>query len=124
MVTLEGWAELMYTQLYGCAAQAEGAAWCKASEAHPLVAPLYFVTFILFGTMIVLNLFIGVIMNSMQEAAVETERAKETQRRLSHGEAPTSLAEELAELHRNAQTLAERALVLQKHAERERAADA
>jgi voltage-gated sodium channel len=32
---------------------------------------LYFVTFIIFGTMIILNLFIGIIMNSMSEMHAE-----------------------------------------------------
>jgi hypothetical protein len=33
---------------------------CATPEAHPIAAPFYFITFILFGTTIVLNLFIGV----------------------------------------------------------------
>lgn len=34
---------------------------------HPLKVAICFVTFIVFGTMIILNLFIGIIMNSMSE---------------------------------------------------------
>jgi voltage-gated sodium channel len=108
VVTLEGWAELMYTQIYGCEL---GGALCKTPEAHPLVAPLYFVTFILFGTMIVLNLFIGVIMNSMQEAAAESERAAEHRRRAS-GLPEHTLHDELRELQQAAEQLAARALHL------------
>jgi hypothetical protein len=37
----------------------------------PLAAPVYFVSFILLGTMIMLNLFIGIIMNSMSEMHAE-----------------------------------------------------
>jgi len=40
------------------------------------VAVVYFVSFILVGTMIMLNLFIGVIMNGMHEAQRETELAE------------------------------------------------
>jgi len=112
VVTLEGWAELMYFQLYGCEALAEGAAavaLCKSSHAQPVAAPLYFITFILFGTMIVLNLFIGVIMNSMQEAAVETARAEQKKAHARAGGAAPSLEQALAELAREAEALAERA---------------
>lgn len=112
VVTLEGWAELMYFQLYGCQALAEGAAalaLCKSSLAQPVAAPLYFITFILFGTMIVLNLFIGVIMNSMQEAAVETAKAEQQKARALTGSAAPSLEESLIELAHEAEALAERA---------------
>jgi voltage-gated sodium channel len=112
VVTLEGWAELMYFQLYGCEAMAEGAsavALCKTSQAQPVVAPLYFITFILFGTMIVLNLFIGIIMNSMQEAAVETARAEEAKARARAGGAAPDLEQNLADLAQAAEKLAERA---------------
>ena len=37
-------------------------------------ASLFFVSFILIGTMIILNLFIGVIMTGMDEAQAEAER--------------------------------------------------
>ena len=111
VVTLEGWAELMYTQLHGCDPSA--GALCTAPRAQPLIAPLYFVTFILFGTMIVLNLFIGVIMNSMQEAAVETQRAEEARLRLSGVPHPAKLEDELSELQRAAEELAARARELQ-----------
>jgi len=35
----------------------------------------YFVSFILIGAMIIMNLFIGVVMNSMQESHTEMEKA-------------------------------------------------
>lgn len=57
VVTMEGWTELMHAQF----------------EAWPGrgVPVLYFVSFILVGTMIILNLFIGVIVNGMDEARQE-----------------------------------------------------
>ena len=112
VVTLEGWAELMYFQLHGCDALAEGAAalaLCKSSQAQPVAAPFYFITFILFGTMIVLNLFIGVIMNSMQEAAIETARAEELKAHARGGSQAPSLQQSLNQLAREAEALAERA---------------
>ncbi|MDX2226518.1 MAG: ion transporter [Verrucomicrobiae bacterium] len=59
IVTLEGWIDVMQVQ----------------RAAHPILAPAYFILFILLGTMIMLNLFIGVIMNSMQEMQEEMEQA-------------------------------------------------
>ncbi len=47
-----------------------------ARAAAPIAATIYFVSFILLGTMIMLNLFIGVVMNSMAEMHVELEERK------------------------------------------------
>jgi voltage-gated sodium channel len=55
VITLEGWTALMYDLLRG------------DSGVSPVKVIGFFVSFVLFGTMIMLNLFIGVIMNSMQE---------------------------------------------------------
>jgi voltage-gated sodium channel len=52
----------------------------SASGSSPAIAVIYFISFILLGTMIMLNLFIGIIMNSMSEMHTELEeqlRAKE-----------------------------------------------
>lgn len=44
-----------------------------AQAGAPVAAPFYFISFILLGTMIMLNLFIGIIMNSMSEMHAEIE---------------------------------------------------
>lgn len=62
IVTLEGWVDVMDRQFAAGRLAAPG-----------IVA--YFVSFILLGTMIILNLLIGVIMNGMQEAQAEAEAA-------------------------------------------------
>lgn len=52
----------------------------SASGGSPAIAVIYFVSFILLGTMIMLNLFIGIIMNSMSEMHAELDeqiRAKQ-----------------------------------------------
>ena len=69
VVTLEDWTDIMYTQMLGCEGYGYGAQpeLCTASQAQPVLAALFFVSFVL-GTMIMLNLFIGVIMNGMEEA--------------------------------------------------------
>jgi voltage-gated sodium channel len=116
VVTLEGWAELMYTQMYGCDrfGYQEMAALCTAPEAQPVLAALFFVSFVLFGTMIVLNLFIGVIMNSMQEASVELERAEESRRVREGGTGEPTVEHELFELQRTLHDLGERVARLHK----------
>ena len=45
----------------------------SAQGSFPAIAAIYFVTFILLGTMIMLNLFIGIIMNSMEEMHTELD---------------------------------------------------
>ena len=64
MITLDNWSELFNA----------------ARDAAPLAAVAYFVSFILLGTMIMLNLFIGVIMNSMSEMHAELDSEKEVAR--------------------------------------------
>ncbi|MBL9217475.1 MAG: ion transporter [Opitutaceae bacterium] len=52
-----------------------GDAFERVSTAAPgLVVTLYFVTFIVLGTMIILNLFIGIVMNGMAEMHKELEQ--------------------------------------------------
>jgi len=75
VVTLEGWVEVMRIQMYGSAQVGSGSDQylLAASEAFPVGAPLFFISFIVIGGMIILNLFIGVIMTSMQESQAEAE---------------------------------------------------
>jgi voltage-gated sodium channel len=64
MVTLEGWVEVMNT----------------AMEAHPW-SWIYFVSFVLIGTFVMLNLFIAVVINNLdasKEAELEALRAPAT----------------------------------------------
>lgn len=67
VVTLEGWIQIMNIQIYGS----------ETISSYPkdnvIIAPVYFISFIIFGTMIMLNLFIGVIINSMDEIRKEAE---------------------------------------------------
>ena len=76
VVTLEDWTDVMYINMYGCdeyGYSAESVVACTNPEASPVLAALFFVSFVLIGTMIMLNLFIGVIMNGMDEARGENE---------------------------------------------------
>ncbi len=64
MITLDNW-RTMYD---------------SAQAAAPFAATPYFVSFILLGTMIMLNLFIGIVMNSMSEMHAELDEQKEAAR--------------------------------------------
>jgi voltage-gated sodium channel len=98
VVTLEGWTELLYTQMYGCNlfGYADTPALCTQPSAMPVAAVVFFCSFILLGTMIILNLFIGVIMNALQEAHEEAQE-QEQARAEAAGTART-LDEDIAEL--------------------------
>lgn len=75
VVTLEDWTDVMYIQMLGSDVYAYSNTTGLPTTPHgrPLVGALYFVSFVMFGTMIMLNLFIGVILNSMDEAEKERE---------------------------------------------------
>ena len=60
VITLDNWSDILTV----------------AREASPVLAVAYFVSFIMLGTMIMLNLFIGIIMNSMSEMHDEIEGRK------------------------------------------------
>lgn len=64
ILTLEGWTDIMNIQIYG--SSDPEAQFTLKPVSYASVA--YFVSFILLGGMIIMNLFIGVIMNSMQES--------------------------------------------------------
>ncbi len=74
VVTLEGWNDVFHAQLFGSDVNYSDEwrelpqAASRVSQAHPFAAPAFFVSFIMLGTMIMLNLFTGVIIGSMQEA--------------------------------------------------------
>lgn len=70
VVTLEDWTDIMYINMFGCDEYGYSGIshMCTNPNSSPLGAAIYFVSFVLLGTMIILNLFIGVIMTGMQEA--------------------------------------------------------
>jgi voltage-gated sodium channel len=119
IVTLEGWTELLYIQMYGCAAYGyEGKeALCVASNAQPIVANVFFVSFILLGTMVMLNLFIGVIMNGMTEAQNEADAEERDRQR---GTGPATVADELHALSGQLHELQQRVDAAARRAARER----
>jgi voltage-gated sodium channel len=79
VVTLEDWTDIMYINMYGCDQYGYGGneELCTNPSASPLGAALFFVSFVLIGTMIVMNLFIGVIMSSMEEVKADRDAEDE-----------------------------------------------
>jgi voltage-gated sodium channel len=96
VVTLEDWTDVLYTQIYGCDVFGYpfNQELCTSPETFPIIGPIYFISFVLMGTMIVLNLFIGVIISGMDEATEEANR-EDIKQRLK---GPKSLRRELDEL--------------------------
>ena len=90
VVTLEDWTDVMYINMYGSEnygySSNDLAKWTPISSSSPLGGALFFVSFVLIGTMIVLNLVIGVIMNSMDESNAEMKIKQELIRRKSSPE--------------------------------------
>lgn len=94
VVTLEDWPDLMNPQM----------------PHMPAIAIFYFVSFILIGTMVMLNLVIGVVLEGMKLSELEIARA-EAARSGSMSDDPSkleALERELSELARRTTELAER----------------
>lgn len=76
-LTLEGWIDLMNIQFYGCdKVELPFPEQCTAPHPSPLAAVLFFVSFVMLGTMIFLNLLVGIVVNSMDEVRKSHERQK------------------------------------------------
>lgn len=95
VVTLEDWTDVMYIQIYGSEnyegynlTELEMSGYTLDSQAMPVLSVVYFVSFVLLGTMIMLNLVIGVIINGMDDARIEAEidRIKEAEAELGGAE--------------------------------------
>lgn len=87
VITLEDWTDIMYIQMYGSAGydftpndRAIIAGYADYhSQAKPIASALYFVSFVLLGTMVMLNLVIGVIINSMSEVTIEVKQENDAE---------------------------------------------
>lgn len=117
VVTLEDWTDVMYIQMWGSDrypfSAEDRAAYAGQfhSVARPVVGAVYFVSFVLLGTMIMLNLFIGVIIKSMEEAQ-DDQAADEREKHLAQtGE--LTMGDELVLLEKEIETLQRRVRNLQ-----------
>lgn len=76
VLTLEDWTDVMYTQMLGSAAYPPHLVLPGAvSHGEPVLSPLFFVSFIIIGTMVIMNLFVGVIVTAIQQAQEEVKRS-------------------------------------------------
>jgi voltage-gated sodium channel len=119
VVTLEGWVDIMYINMFGCdhyGYDPGSVLPCpftpeSPSAMIPLVAVAYFISFVLMGTMIVLNLFIGVIMGGMEEAQEEADHIRKLAERSSRGDRIlfqdeiSRLRDDLLKMHDHLKTL-------------------
>ncbi|MCX8090811.1 MAG: ion transporter [Verrucomicrobiae bacterium] len=97
LVTLDNWSDLFNALV---------------PHVSPVKLALYFVTFIILGTMIILNLFIGIIMNSMAE--MHAEIAERDRARLEREADPLTLQDELRSLEQALQQLQARVAELRR----------
>jgi len=97
LVTLDNWADLFNHQL---------------PHVPGMKVALYFVTFILFGTMIIMNLFIGIIMNSMSEMHAEIAERDRAEHERATGSA--TLADELESVERELEAMQTRVIGLRR----------
>ena len=115
VVTLEDWTDVMYINMYGSDnygySAKEFSKWTHTPSASPLGAAIFFVSFVLIGTMIVLNLVIGVIMNSMDESNREMAIKQELDRRKENHEA---IRDGLHDLHLKFEDLSNEMSVIKK----------
>ena len=86
IATLEDWTDIMYFNQYGCDDGAimrrDGGSDCD-HEAFGWIAVFYFSSFVMMSSFLMLNLFIGVITNSMHEAAEGLHKEKKDAARLA-----------------------------------------
>jgi voltage-gated sodium channel len=77
--TFEDWTDVMYVAQYGCNIYSYGyfTHRCENNESWGLWSPLYFITFIVFSALIMLNLVIGSICGAMDDAQEDASFEKE-----------------------------------------------
>lgn len=101
ILTLEGWVDVLHIQYFGCARfELPVPALCTQSMAQPLVAVGFMVSFVLLGTLVFLNLLVGIVVNSMDEMRKSLQKTKfsppeSLEQQLQEVEARLSEAQEL-----------------------------
>ena len=99
VITLEDWTDVMYINMYGCDQYGYGGYehLCTNPSAMPVGAALFFISFVAIGTMIVLNLFIGVVLNSMDKVE-EEEKEKQNLLKALKSNQENSLSNQITHL--------------------------
>ena len=77
ILTLEGWVDVLRIQYFGCERfELPDPALCTKPQAQPLLAVGYMVSFVLLGTLVFLNLLVGIVVNSMDEMRKSLQEAR------------------------------------------------
>lgn len=73
VVTLEDWTDVMYSAIYGTVAYPAQGLIPTGPDPHAfgVWGVLYFVSFVVIGAMVMINLFVGVMVNSISDAQAE-----------------------------------------------------
>jgi voltage-gated sodium channel len=107
VVTLEDWTDIMYTAYYGSHIYpAQGPIPVGPDpQAHGIAAIFFFLSFVIIGAMVMINLFVGVMIQSLSKAESSALRKKLhleqiEQQDKSASERIASIEKELAELKR------------------------
>ncbi|MCG8528903.1 MAG: ion transporter [Opitutales bacterium] len=110
VATLEDWTDVMYIQIFGSDVYSVGmehASLAPNPQGFGFWAALYFIAFVICGSLIILNLFIGVIVNSIDEMHQDEDQRKiddekkASSDQFSVSESIQRLEKELAELKRH-----------------------
>jgi len=82
--TLEDWTDVMYINMYGCEKYGYRLMpeRCVASEPWGYAALLYFFVFTVLGSLVLLNLFIGIVCLSMEEALRNLQKEQFTAKQI------------------------------------------
>ncbi len=101
--TLEGWSDIMYNGMYGCDkgyvySTDELKKLCTSPQPNYVLSVAFFIIFIILSSMMILNLFIGVITTSMQDAKKELMAEMERDQAEKESNTDLLLARRLDEL--------------------------
>ena len=82
--TFNDWAEIMYTNIYGCDKYGYGdfPYMCQKPYAFGWIAAIYFIFFEILGGLVLLTLFIGVVTISMDQTQFEYQKHDDMERRI------------------------------------------
>ena len=84
--TFEDWTDLMYIQMYGCDTYGykDAAEQCTSPSKLPVASVFYFISFIVISGLVIFNLVIGVIIQSMTEVKRSLEKDEELRKTIKN----------------------------------------
>jgi voltage-gated sodium channel len=98
----DNWTYLMYISQRGCDKFGYEAysSLCVKPEKHPFLAPFYYITYVVMGNMLLMNLFVGVVTSSIEDAKEELEQeTKDGGKKKTIADMDRDIGEKLRELN-------------------------